>query len=138
MTKLQKGVSVERKTHNTGSDKQRATQFLSGLKRSIEANSLKSIEKLAKSRNVRKMTISKAVRKDWKMKSSCRQRRCILTAKSKAIRIERSLLLLNYPKNRGDVPEDIWPSTSPDLNPCDCWLWCEVEKVSNNDAHTSI
>ena len=47
------------------------------------------------------MTISKAVRKDLKMKSYCRQRHCILTAKSKAIRIERNPLLLNHLKNCG-------------------------------------
>ena len=36
------------------------------------------------------------------------------------------------------VAQDVWPSSSPDLNPCDYWLWSKVEKVSNNDAHTRI
>ncbi len=64
-------------------------------------NPLKSLAKLAKSRNVSKMTISKAFRKDLKMKSYCSRRCCILTAKSKAIRIERRLMLLKHIKNRG-------------------------------------
>ena len=56
---------------------------------------------LAKKRNVTKMTISNAVRKDLGMKSFCRQCRNILTAKSKAIRKERSPLLLNHLKHHG-------------------------------------
>ena len=36
------------------------------------------------------------------------------------------------------VPKDFWSYSSPDLNPCDYRLWCVVEKVSNNDVHTSI
>ena len=29
------------------------------------------------------------------------------------------------------VPKDIWPSNSPDLNPCDFWMWGVVEQKSN-------
>ena len=48
--------------------------------------------------------VSKAVRKDVKMKSYCRQRCCLLNPKSKAIRVERSPLILNHLKNHeGDV-----------------------------------
>ena len=81
--------------------KKKSTSFLSGLKRSIEAKPLKSMAKLARSWNVSKMMISKAVWKDLKRKSYCRQRYCILTVKSKIIRIERSPLLLNHLKNHG-------------------------------------
>ena len=49
------------------------------------------------------MTISKAVKKDLKIKSYFTQRHCLLTAKSKAIRIERIPLILNHLKNREDV-----------------------------------
>ena len=36
------------------------------------------------------------------------------------------------------VPSTIWPSSSPDLNPCDYWLWGNVEKVSNAQPHSSV
>ena len=36
------------------------------------------------------------------------------------------------------VRKDVWPSSSPDLNPCDCWLWSEVEKMSNNKRHNTV
>ena len=259
MAKHKNGEIVEWKTHNPRSDKKRTSCFLTGLKRSIKVNPLKSMEKMSKLRNVSKMTISKAVRKDLKMKSYCRQRRCILTAKSKANRIKRNPQFFNYLKNgEGDVRifmnekkfvgdkktnrpnsrviaksheelpavmesqlpasirvffqqlqtnskitpphfikagtksntseyvkilkevlmpwikkhcnhepitfiqdlapahgsktlqdllmrelslfvlKDVWPSSFSDLNPCNYWLWSEIEKVSDNDAHTSI
>ena len=36
------------------------------------------------------------------------------------------------------VPSTISPSSSPDLNPCDYWLWGDVEKVSNAQPHSSV
>ena len=36
------------------------------------------------------------------------------------------------------VPKDIWPSNSPDLNPCDFWMWGVVEQKSNSNAHASV
>ena len=36
------------------------------------------------------------------------------------------------------VPKDIWPSNSPDLNPCDFWMWGVVEQKSNSTAHASV
>ena len=36
------------------------------------------------------------------------------------------------------VHKDIWPSNSPDLNPCDFWMWGVVEKKSNSTAHVSV
>ena len=36
------------------------------------------------------------------------------------------------------VPSNIWPSSSPDLNPCEYWLWGDVEKVSNFRPHNSV
>ena len=36
------------------------------------------------------------------------------------------------------VPPTIWPSSLPDLNPCDYWLWGNVEKVSNAQPHSSV
>ena len=54
---------------------------------------------LAKKRNVTKMTISNAVRKDLGMNSVYRHCRNILTAKSKTICKGRSTLLLNHLKH---------------------------------------
>ena len=36
------------------------------------------------------------------------------------------------------VPSTIWPSSLPDLNPCDYWLWGNVEKVSNAQPHSGV
>ena len=36
------------------------------------------------------------------------------------------------------VQKDVWPSSSPNLNPCDYWLWSKVEKMSNNKPHNTI
>ena len=56
---------------------------------------------LAKKRNVSKMTIYNAVRKDLMMKSFCKQRQNILTERSMKIWKERSHLLLNHLKHKG-------------------------------------
>ena len=32
----------------------------------------------------------------------------------------------------------VWPSNSPDANPCDCWLWSQVEKEACKTHHNSI
>ena len=36
------------------------------------------------------------------------------------------------------VPKDIWPSNTPDLNPCDFWMWGVVEQKCNSNAHASV
>ena len=36
------------------------------------------------------------------------------------------------------VPKDMWPSSSPDLNPCDYWMWGVIEAHSNAVAHNSV
>ena len=36
------------------------------------------------------------------------------------------------------VPKDVCPSSSPDLNLCDYWLWNKVEKISNNKPPNTI
>lgn len=33
---------------------------------------------------------------------------------------------------------DVWPSNSPDLNPCDFFLWGRLERMSNATPHNSI
>ena len=37
-----------------------------------------------------------------------------------------------------NVPKDIWPSNSPDLNPCDFWMWGVVEQKSNSTTPASV
>ena len=36
------------------------------------------------------------------------------------------------------VPKDIWPSSSPDLNVCDYWLFGVIEGESNVTSHPSL
>ncbi|KAF2362962.1 Homeobox domain-like [Trinorchestia longiramus] len=36
------------------------------------------------------------------------------------------------------VPKDIWPSSSPDLNVCDYWLFGVIEEKSNITSHPSV
>ena len=36
------------------------------------------------------------------------------------------------------VPNDIWPSSSPDLNVCDYWLFGVIEGESNVISHPSV
>lgn len=36
------------------------------------------------------------------------------------------------------VPKDIWPSSSPDLNVCDYWLFGVIEGKSNVTSHSSV
>ena len=36
------------------------------------------------------------------------------------------------------VPKDIWPSSSPDLNVCDYWLFGVIEGTSNVTSHPSV
>ena len=36
------------------------------------------------------------------------------------------------------VPKDIWPSSSPDLNVCDYWLFGVIEGKSNVTSHPSV
>ena len=101
VSNLRQGKGIQRKAHSPRSDRIRTKRFLWGLKRSIAANPSHPMAALAKKRNVTRMIISNAVRKDLGMKSFCRRRCNILTAKSKAIRKERSPLLLNHLKHHG-------------------------------------
>ena len=36
------------------------------------------------------------------------------------------------------VPKEKWPPSSPDLNPCDYWLWSVVEERANDHPHGSV
>ena len=36
------------------------------------------------------------------------------------------------------VTKEVWPSNSPDLNPCDFWMWGVLEEKSNSTAHDSV
>ena len=36
------------------------------------------------------------------------------------------------------VPNDVWPSSSPDLNACDYWLFVVIEGKSNVTPHPSV
>lgn len=36
------------------------------------------------------------------------------------------------------VPKEKWPPHSPDLNPCDFWLWGVVEEKANDHHHDSV
>ena len=36
------------------------------------------------------------------------------------------------------VPKDIWPSSSPDLNVCDYWLFSMIERKSNINPHSNV
>ncbi len=36
------------------------------------------------------------------------------------------------------VPEKVWPSGSPDLNPCDFWLWGTLLVKTNASQHANI
>ena len=36
------------------------------------------------------------------------------------------------------VPKDIWPSSSPDLNVCDYWLFGIIERESIVTSHPSV
>ena len=36
------------------------------------------------------------------------------------------------------VRKDVWPSSSPDLNLCNYWLWSKVEKISYNKPHNTV
>ena len=36
------------------------------------------------------------------------------------------------------VPKEKWPPSSPDLNPCDYWLWSVMEEKANARSHGSV
>ena len=101
VSNLRKAKSIERKSHDPRADKICTKRFLNGLKRSIAANPSQSMATLAKKRNMFKMMIYNAVRKDLMMKSFSRQCQNILTERSMKIRKERSHLLLNHLKHKG-------------------------------------
>ena len=70
---LKFGKGVEHKPDNSRNDIKCTPCFLAGLKHSIKANLLKSIASLAKSHNVSKMTIFKAIRINLNMNSYVRR-----------------------------------------------------------------
>jgi len=92
---------VERSPHKPRKDRKRTKTFLAGLKRSVKADPSQSMAKLAKKRNVSPRTISRAVNEDLGMKSYVRRRRNLLTARSRALRMERCPKLINHLKNKG-------------------------------------
>ena len=93
--------TVDRKIHKPRKDRKRTKTFLAGLKRSLKADPTQSMAKLAKKRNVSDRTIRRAVNEDLGMKSYVRRPRNLLTARSKALRLERCPVLLNHLKNKG-------------------------------------
>ena len=93
--------TVDRKIHKPRKDRKRTKTFLAGLNRSLKADPTQSMAKLAKKRNVSDRTIRRAVNEDLGMKSYVRRRRNLLTARSKALRLERCPVLLNHLKNKG-------------------------------------
>jgi transposase len=258
VTKQKTTGDVQRCHHKPRNDRKRTSIFLTKLKRSIKANCTTPMSKLAKKFQVSRRTIARGVKGDLGMKSYVRRRRNILTARSMAIRAERSPNLLSHLKHKGgnvrvfvdekkfvvdevtnrqnsrviaydpsEVPpvlqsknpasamvfgavasdgrlmpphfiaaglkintaeymkilegvmmpwikryyepskvmfvqdsapahgskmvqqylreqlplfvsKDIWPSSSPDLNPCDFWMWGVVEAKSNATPHNSV
>ena len=92
---------MQRMPQDPRSDRIRTKIFLVVLKRSTNTNPSQPMTALEKKQSVTKMIISDAVRKDFEMKSQCRRRRTILTAKSKVIRKERSPMPLHHLKHHG-------------------------------------
>lgn len=92
---------ISRKTHKPRSDKKRTPTFLAGLKRSIKAAPGTPMSVLAKKRNVSRMTVSRAVRDDLKLKSYKLYKRHILTEKMRATRFRNGTKLLNDLKSNG-------------------------------------
>ena len=111
---LKAGKEVEHKPHNSRSDIKckpydstsdikRTPCFLAGLKHSIKPICGNRWLHWQKSRNVSKMTISKAIRVNLNMYFYVRRHRNILTAHLKKIAKETSAFLLNHLKNRGGI-----------------------------------
>ena len=83
---------VDWKEHKVRSEFKRTPRFLAGLKHSIEANPSISMTTL--------YTVSRSVNRDLGMTSYVRRRRHLLTAKTKAIRVERYPKLLSFIKHQ--------------------------------------
>ena len=95
VAKFDAEVKFEQSRHSLPKDRKRTKTFLAGLKRSIKADPTQSMSKLAKRRNVSHRTISRAVNEDLGM-TYVRRRRNLLTARLKAISVERCPKLFRY------------------------------------------
>ncbi len=84
-----------RSQHCTRSDKKRTSRFLAGLKRSVEASPSTPICILARKRGMDATTLRRVVKEDLGYTSYMYSKRHILNNKRKAIRLERSKVLLN-------------------------------------------
>jgi len=96
VARLNERGDVERAKHKVQSDLKRTPRFLAGLNRSIKSDPSQSMMKLVTKRNVCRKTIANAIRFDLGMKSYTRRQKNILTAKTTAIRRQRSSRLLSH------------------------------------------
>ena len=101
LAKLDAEGKVQQNHHSPRNDRKWTKTFLAGLKKSIKADPTQSMSKLAKKCNVSHRTIGRAINEDLGMSSYIRRRRNLLTARSRAIRVERCAKLLNHLKNKG-------------------------------------
>jgi transposase len=90
--------TAERKARTTPSNKKTTPKFLQKLKKSVEADPTKSIRNVAKKLNVHERTIRRSLKVLGK-KSVVRPARHLLTERTKLLRLERGLRLLNRLKH---------------------------------------
>ena len=98
------GGSFERKPGSGQPPGIRTEDFLCGLAAKIEADPTKSMQKLTLDLEVDEKTIRNAV-KDLGLKSYIRRRRQLLTAKSKASRVEKGRKILSFLKSKSPPTE---------------------------------
>ena len=143
---------VQRSRHSPRSDRKRTKTFLAGLKRTLKSDPSQPMSKLAsdgkvmpphfieaglKINTAEYLKILKDVLMPWIRRNYDPFKVMLVqdSAPAHGAKKVQDFLKENLPLM---VPKDIWPSSSPDLNVCDYWLFGVIEGESNVTSHPSV
>ena len=101
--------------------KTRTKEFIQRVLAIIDETPQRSIRQTARDLGVSHTTVNACVKEDLKWRSYRRQTSQILTEKTKNLRLIKS----------------VSPSSSPDLNPRDYFVWSYVENITNMTTHNT-
>ncbi|QQP51070.1 Uncharacterized protein FKW44_012286, partial [Caligus rogercresseyi] len=147
------GEGLERKAGSGGHNLKRTPEFLERLEKKIKEDPTKSMNRLSNDFSVDPMTINRAAGEKIGKETYYKVLRYTVLPWLKANYPEGNYVWTQdgAPSHTSDLcqkfcttnmahfwPKDMWPSSSPDLNPLDFAVWGELEKKTNRTPHPNV
>ncbi|QQP54865.1 Uncharacterized protein FKW44_007845, partial [Caligus rogercresseyi] len=121
-------LTPERKTPDRSQVRKRSADFIDRLQTMINDDPSVPMSTLAERLYVHKTTVLHAIHEDLRCNSYVLRVRQMLSDAMKKKRLERCEFW----------SKEFWPSSSPDLNPCNYYLWGVLERDTNKRAHNTV